>query len=168
MTKKAILVALDDSEASQRVLSYTAEQAKASDAVHLLLCHVLPPMPPQLLESRGAENPDEERRIEAAQEKEQARWTAKQSALREQLLENAQRRLKTLGVPAQRIHTALVEPADMHGKLAEAILKTAADMHCEVIVVGRHAFAALREVFHTHLADVLQANASGVEVRIID
>ena len=167
-TRKMILVALDDSDVSQRALSYAAEEAGASNEVHLLLCHVGPPMPPQLLESRGAEDPDEERRIEDAQEKEQSRWTAKQSVASKRVLENGKRRLETLGVPAQRIHTTLVEPADMHGKVAEAILKTAREMHCDMIVVGRHAFSALREMLHTHLADVLQANASGLEVRIVD
>lgn len=167
-TKTTILVALDDSEASQRVLSYTAEQAKAADGLHVLLCHVLPPMPPHLLESRGAENPDEERRIEAAQEKEQLRWTAEQSRASERVLEDGQRRLTTLGVPAKRIRTKLVEPAHTHLGVAEAILKTARETHCDMIFVGRHAFSALREMLHTHLADVLQENAEGLEVRIVD
>lgn len=167
-TTKTILVALDDSDVSERVLSYAAEQAGNSNEVHLLLCHVLPPMPPQLLESRGAEDPDEERRIENLQQKDQSRWTAKQSVVSKRVLENGKRRLQTLGVPPPRIHTTLVEPADAHGEVAETILKTAKEMHCDVIVVGRQAFSALREMLHTHLADVLQANASGLDVRIVD
>jgi|SRR5215472_10147245 len=166
--KKTILVALDDSEASQRVLSYMAEQAKAEDGLHVLLCHVLPALPPSLLESRGAEDPDEERRIEAAQLNEQVRWTAEQTPAGERLLESSRRRLQTLGVPTERIHTKLVEPADVHGRLAETLLATARAAHCDMIIVGRHAFSALREVLHTHLADALQANARGLEVRIID
>jgi nucleotide-binding universal stress UspA family protein len=167
-TKKTALVALDDSEASQRVLSYTAEQAKASEGLQVLLCHVLPSMPPHLLESPGAEDPAEERRIEEAQRKEQARWTAKQNEAGVRLLEDGKRRLDTLGVPAKRIHTKLVEPAHVHGDVAEAILNTARESHCDMIIVGRHAFSALREVLHTHLADVLHANAEGLEVRIVD
>src|SRR5215467_214650 len=166
--KKTILVALDDSEASQRVLSYTAEQAKASEGLHVLLCHVLPAMPPSLLESRGAEDPDEERRVEAAQRKEQVRWTAEQTRAGERLLENSHRRLQTLGVPTKRIRTKIVEAADVHGRLADTILATARAEHCDMIIVGRHAFSALREVLHTHLADVLQADAGGLEVRIVD
>jgi nucleotide-binding universal stress UspA family protein len=167
-TKKTILVALDDSEASQRVLSYTAEQAKASDGLHLLLCHVLPPMPPQLLESRGAENPDDERRVESQQEKEQLRWTAEQTRTGERMLADGQQRLTTLGVAATRIRTKLVEPAHTHLGVADAILETAREAHCDAIVVGRHAFSALREMLHTHLADVLQENAKQLEVRIVD
>ena len=167
-TKKTILVALDDSEASQRVLSYTAELAKPSEALHLLLCHVLPSMPPHLLESPGAEDPAEERRIEEAQRTEQGRWTAKHNEVGVRLLENGQRRLEKLGVPAKRIHTKLVEPAHVHGDVAEAILTAAKESDCDMLIVGRHAFSALREVLHTHLADVLHANAEGLEVRIVD
>ena len=167
-TKKTILVALDDSEASQRVLSDTAAQAKAADGPQLLLCHVLPPMPPQLLESRGGESPDEERRVEAAQEKEQVRWTAQQTRAGERMLEDGRRQLTALGVPATRIRTQLVEPAHTHLGVADAILKAAREAHCDTIVVGRHAFSALREMLHTHLADVLQENAQGLEVRIVD
>ena len=167
-TTKTVLVALDDSDASERVLAHTAAQANAAHDLHVLLCHVLPSLPPQLLESRGAEDPDEERRVEEAQRKQQARWTAEHSGAGRRVLSNGQRRLETLGLSPERIHTTLVERAHVHGGVAEAILATAREAHCEAIIVGRQAFSALREVLHTHLADFLQANAIGLEVRIVD
>jgi len=160
-----ILVALDESEASRRMLPELAARAGSS---HLVLFHVLPPFPPGLLESRGADDPREEQRIEGRQQRKQDEWLRQQAAGSTHLLAECRRTLETLGVVHDRIQIRIAEPIQVHGGLADTIIQEAKQLGCETIAVGRQAFSILRESFHTHLGDALRAQAQGLDVWIIE
>jgi hypothetical protein len=71
---KNILVAVDDSEASDRTVTYVAQMVDGRREFHILLFHVPASMPPQLLEFGGAEVPVQEQRAEAELSNAQAAW----------------------------------------------------------------------------------------------
>ena len=55
----------------------------------LVLLHALPPIPPELLEFGGAEDPEAERRLDAELKKEQAQWLDKAKKSANPILEKA-------------------------------------------------------------------------------
>lgn len=168
MQAEKILVALDDSEASGRLVSAAAARALESEDVHLVLCHLPPPLPPRLLETRGSEDPKEEERIEARQEVAQARWIAERTAEGERLLATQRRALERCGVAADRIETRVAEPVERHEHLADAIVDMARALGCGTIAVGRGSFSALRAALNAHLADQLRDRVEGIEVWEVD
>lgn len=58
-----ILVAVDDSEHSARALCYVGSLLRDAHTVQVTLFHVLRPMPRELLEHGGSEDPAEEIRL---------------------------------------------------------------------------------------------------------
>ena len=61
---KRILVAVDDSKASMRAVSYVASIIQARRKYAVCLLHVLRPLPPELMEFGGSEDPEEEEKLE--------------------------------------------------------------------------------------------------------
>lgn len=163
-----ILVALDDSEASRRLLAAVAERARKSEAVRVVLCHLLPPLPPELLESRGSESSEEERRIERDQEAAQAKWVAERASEGEQLLAESKKALEDRGVAAQRIETKMTEPVDSHNELVDVLVAQAKKLGCGTIAVGRKSFSFLHEILHAHLGEKLLHREDGLEIWIVD
>lgn len=164
MSEEKILVAVDDSESSRAMLRVVAARASEAETARLLVCHLLPHLPPRLLESRGAEDPRQERRVEREQELAQARWIEGETAEGERLVRESRRALERGGVSGERIETEVKESHYSHERLADALLEEARANGCTMIAVGRHAFPAVRELLHRHLADELQKRAEGVQV----
>ena len=167
MKAKNILVAMDDSEPSRRILPSVAEKAIGSDTSNVFLCHLLPPLPPELLESRGAEDPREEQAVERTQEIAQAKWIDERVKEGEHLVAESKKTLEKLGLPQKRIQTRVTEPIDAHEKMADAIIELARELGCDTIAVGHQSFAALREMLRSHIADQLQRRAEGIEIWVI-
>src|SRR5918994_817881 len=73
LENRNILIAIDDSTATWTALDYVADLARTKQdlCIHLLHATVYPPV---LQESRGAENPYEEERVEKDLERKQERW----------------------------------------------------------------------------------------------
>jgi len=168
MQASKILVAMDDCEASRQILPTVAAKARDSESVRLLLCHLLPPLPPELLESRGAEKSKDERRIERKQESAQAEWIGKQTEEGQRLLAEAKKTLEALDVAGERIETEVTEPIDSHEMLADAIVELARARDCGTIALGRHSFSFVKKVLYAHLGDVLQRRADGLDIWIIE
>jgi len=77
-----ILIAVDDSEASIKAVIYVTQMLRGRKDIHVRLLHVLPSIPPELLEFGGAEDPQMEQRLSTDLRQTQARWheTAKRNA----------------------------------------------------------------------------------------
>ncbi len=168
MQPEHILVAVDDSDSSRRSLRYVANIAARCTEFHLVLCHVLPPLPPGLLEFRGAEDPNEERAMDKQQEAAQARWLKQHSEPAAELLSRAAETLREAGVPAGRIETRLIKPVDHHGKLITSILDQAKEDGCRTIVVGRASFSWVRELLQSHLCNELVRQAPGFTTWVVE
>jgi nucleotide-binding universal stress UspA family protein len=164
MNAEKILVAIDDSEASRAILPVVAERAAEDDATRLVLCHFLPHLPPRLLESRGSEDPREERAIERRQELQQAQRVEAEASAAERLMRQCRRTLERCGVSGERIDSEVKESHYAHERLADALLEEAKECGCTTIAVGRHSFPALREILDHHIGEELQRHANDVTV----
>jgi nucleotide-binding universal stress UspA family protein len=151
---KHLLVAVDDSEASQRAVSYVAQMLEGRGDVRILLLHVPAPVPPQLLEFGGAEDPAQEQRGEARLKAAQARWMAEVNEAVQPLFARAQAVLRAAHIAEDAVQTQLAVPhADE--RLETSILEAAQAHACDTVVVGRESFSWLRELFQAHVAESL-------------
>src|SRR5680860_589805 len=95
---KTLLVGVDGSDSSIRSVSYVAEMIGTREDFHVVLFHVLPPIPPEFLEFGGAEDPATEKMLDATLKKEQAQWIEDAKKATEPLLDNAKTILYRIGV----------------------------------------------------------------------
>jgi hypothetical protein len=63
---KRLLALVDDSPESDRALRYIGDLLQGTSGFTVILLHMLGPLPARLKESRGAETPRGEERVEAA------------------------------------------------------------------------------------------------------
>src|SRR5262245_54200957 len=104
----SVLLAVDDSRASTRATDFVAHTMAGRPGVRIVVGHVTAPLPPEYLESPGAEDPAEEERVEA-------RLRTRQRGARERLarraaptLTRAVARLRRAGVTS--LETAASRP----------------------------------------------------------
>jgi hypothetical protein len=84
MVNTRLLVVRDDSVASRRAVKYVGKFVGKRKAFRICLVHVLPPLPPELLEHGGSEDSAKEAQLEAELKVGQHRWiSAAKKASRE-------------------------------------------------------------------------------------
>jgi nucleotide-binding universal stress UspA family protein len=165
MDPKKILVAIDDFNGLEPLISYVAGLADGSDRFHVHLFHAAGPLPPQLLESPGAENAAEEIKVEQEQEKEQEHWALERKAKTMRLLDNQKLRLAA-NLPEKNISvhfTALYQRSDLVGE----IINVAQQNSCGTIIVGHESFGWLREQFHSHISEKLISDSPSAAVCVV-
>ncbi len=172
---KQMLIAIDDFRSAQPLLEYAADLAHGRDdyQIHLFhalyqihLFHALEPLPPQLLESPGAEEPAREERIEEKQISQQERWVDRSLKRLEPLLESSKSQLASAQVPRDRIKTH-VFPLNHREDLVAEIIKAAHDNDCGTILVGYKSYPWIREQFHTHISEQLLTAADDCAVCVV-
>jgi nucleotide-binding universal stress UspA family protein len=161
-----ILVAVDDSEASDRAVNYVAQMLDGMKELRIVLFHVPASMPPRLLEFGGAENPAQEQRAEAELSAAQARLTAAVESAAQPIFVRAKTRLRDAHMAEEAITTALFMPPGERS-LDTSILEAARLHGCSTVVVGRTAFSWLGELFQGHVADKLMEQASDFTLWIV-
>ena len=155
--RQHILVAIDDFPMTQHLEDCLRKTVKDRTAVTIHLFRALGPLPPQLLESRGAEDPTDEKKVEAEQIQQQESWFIRARQEAEPLLQTATARLRDLLSDAKiKSHFVLLYQRE---DLAAEILKAAHDNDCATIIVGHKSYPWLRDQFHAH-TDVQLKSAS--------
>jgi len=153
-TPNKILIAVDDSEASMKTVTYVSKMVHGRESVHICLFHVLPPIPPHLLEFGGAEDPTKEARLSAELKAAQAEWLEKEKNAAQGLLETAQTILTDHGVSHHQISTRF-SPSIHKPNIVRDVLEAAKEWHCGTIVVGRHRLPWVEDIFHRHTGETL-------------
>jgi nucleotide-binding universal stress UspA family protein len=163
---KCMLIAVDASEASDRAVAYVAHMMQGQQDLRVLLFHVPAPMPPELLEFGGRENPDAEEQTEAALHSAQAAWLEQVKQAAQPVFARAQTQLRQAAVAESAVETQIATPVSGEA-LHTTILEAAQQAHCETVVVGRAAFSWLQELVQSHLADTLLQQAKGCTLWIV-
>ena len=159
-----ILIAVDDSEHSARALGYVGNLLRDARDVHVTLFHVLKPMPRELLEHGGSEDPAEERRLAEALRQDQENWLHAETVIEYPILVNALALFGKTGFPLDRVALKI----GCEDSVAHTILDAARSGGYDTIVVSRHDSNGLNRVMHGSVTDQLLRDASGFTLWIVE
>jgi len=161
------LIAVEESAASLKAVSYVSQILRGRTDVHVRLLHVLPPIPPGFLEFGGAEHPQLEQRLSGELRKDQARWieTAKLNA--QASLDRALTVLIKGGLSPNKVSASFSSPIH-RPDVAHEILQTAQTWKCGTLVVGRHTRSWIREIRSTHVGEDLVRKGQGFAIWVVE
>jgi hypothetical protein len=166
-TAERLLVVVDESQSSNRVLDYVGSLFAKQRNVHFWLTYLLPRLPAGLLESGGAESPAAEERVEASLRLEQERWMGTFDSTSQNVLSRSIARLRQAGIRRDFIDTCLSSPQD-NRSAADEVLVIAETHACRTIVVGHMAHPWFRGRAGDQLAERLVRDAKGFAIWVID
>jgi nucleotide-binding universal stress UspA family protein len=167
MAETRLLVVLDDSAASRRAVKYVGKFVGKRRGFHICLVHVLPPLPPVLLEHGGSEDPTKEARLEADLKAEQHRWISAAKKTSQMGLDEACATLRKAGISAGTVQGLFCEPGE-GPNAADAILNMAQGCHCRTVVVGRQSVSWFHELFSQDLPEELLRRGKGFSVWLVE
>lgn len=163
---KRILIGFDESESSKRALEYVADLAKDSDDFAIHVFHAVGPIPSELREFRGAENPKIEEQLESELHQKRDQWFETVKSQARPLLENARVQLSALGIRESAVTVHSI-PFEDREEFIDEILKAASTNHCGTIVVGQSSFPWFKELFSSHTGEELLKESRGFGVCVV-
>jgi nucleotide-binding universal stress UspA family protein len=166
VTPHRILVAVDGSDAGRRALEYVAEIAGARPGTTIRLLHLLPPIPPSLLEHGGAEEPRAEEALDEELREGQRRWLEERQRAAQLLLDEAQRVVEAHGTAVARIEREC-RPCVGGNAVARECLEAARESGCSTVALARQTMPWYRELLHQHQGDAAVRHGRGLAVWVI-
>jgi len=154
-----LLVIVDDSVASKRAVSYVGKFVGKRRGFRICLVHVLPSLPPELLEYGGS-NPAAETLSEVDLKTDQVRWTAEAKKTSQKVLDEAHATLRKAGILAETMQTLFCEPEE-GPYAADAILDMARKCRCRTVVVGKQSVSWFHRLFSQELSEELLRRGKG-------
>jgi nucleotide-binding universal stress UspA family protein len=164
---KRILVAVDDSKASMRAVNYVANIIAGKRYFTICLLHVLGPLPPELGEFGGSEDPQREEELEKELKDKRGQWIERSKTKALPVLKKAKSIFKKARLPAKAVDTEFWIDVNSKG-LAGDILDAGRLNKCNTVVVGRKSFSWLKEIFSHHVADELIREAHDLTVWVVE
>lgn len=161
---KKFLVAVDDSDHSLRAVHYVGSVLRGLPDASVTLFHVLKPMPRELLEHGGSENPAEELRLARDLRLEQEEWVRAESAKESPILVMAAEILQQSGFPQERVTLKFGH----EDNVARNILDEARTGDYGTIVVSRHGTNAKKRLLSAGITDRIVREASGLTLWVVD
>ncbi len=159
----SLFVVIDESVASRHTLQYVGALVGKRRGFRIVLGYVLPPLPTELLEFGGAENPENEKKLSKELKGEQKRWLSGARRKARDIFTSAHMVLRRARVPGSVVKTTTIylpEGQDPVDKLLEV-----ADLHrCHTIVIGRHPVSRFQEFFGGDPAEKLVRRIHGPAV----
>lgn len=159
-----ILLAVDESENSRRVVRYVGSLLRGTSDVAVTLFHVLKPMPRELLEHGGSENPAVEAQLSMQLRDEQEAWIRKEGEAECHILKQACESLNQSGFDTDRVTLKFGHEDDV----ANNILEEARIGQHETIVVGRHGTSRVKRLFGGRVTDQLLRDAKGFALWVVE
>jgi nucleotide-binding universal stress UspA family protein len=157
-------MAVDGSEHSARALHYVGTLLRETRDVQVILFHVLKPMPRELLEHGGSEDPAEEVRLAKKLQEDQENWVPTESRFEHPILLTALELFGKTGFPVDRVTLKFGHEDDV----AHTILDEARTGGYQTIVVSRHGSKRMNLFFGGGITDQLLRDASGYTLWIVE
>jgi nucleotide-binding universal stress UspA family protein len=165
-SSKRMLVGIEDTDSSTHVLEYVADLTGGSSGFVIHAFHALGPVPLELREFRGAEDPKTEEKLDSLLHRKQEEWIETAKSQAQCLLENARLQLGAKGVPENTVTTQLIVLDHKEDFIGE-ILKTASKNQCGTIVVGQSSFPWFKELFASHTGEELLKQSEGFAICVV-
>jgi len=163
-TLSRILIAVDDSEHSARALRYVGTLLRDARDVQVTLFHVLKPMPRELLEHGGSEDPAVEVRLAEELHQDQENWVRAESEIEAPILVKARELFGKTGFPLDHVTLKFGYEDD----IAHNILSEARCGGYGTIVVSRYGSNGLRRMVGRGITDHLLRDASGFTLWVVE
>lgn len=171
MNPTRLLVAVDDSEVSRRVAAYVAHLVTGCRDCRVRLVHILPPVPPELLEHGGAGDAETERQLEERMHVEREGWIERAREDANRMFDSVRQILVDGGVPDEIIEIETfvdrIEILSEVDEVASDLLEVARSEDFGTIVIGRTHHSRWRELFRRHVSDELVRTAGEVTVWVV-
>src|SRR5690348_8839699 len=148
---KRFLLVIDGTSASERAANYVADVIGGRRGFRVILAALLPPLPAQLLEFGGAENPNTEKKLEKELKHEQRRFIEQAKQRARMTLVRTRSRLREAGVVSNSLLIRFSDPLRQHSA-AEELMEMARRYRCRTIVLGHRTHSWLRELVQRDLA----------------
>jgi nucleotide-binding universal stress UspA family protein len=158
-----ILVAVDGSECSQEAVKYVGGLLRETRDVQLTLFHVLKPLPRELLEHGGSENPHAEEGLSKHLRMEQEEWVKAESAVEYPILLKALEAVVNTGFPIDRVTLKFGHEDDV----GRNILEEARAGAYGTVVVSRDGRLGMKRLFRSGVTDHLLHEGTGVTLWIV-
>ena len=159
-----VLLAVDESENSHHVVQYVGSLLRRTPDVAVTLFHVLKPMPRDLLEHGGSENPASEAELSVQLRNEQEAWIRKERESECHVLRKACETLTQSGFDTSHVALKYGHEDD----IARNILEEARSGHHETIVLGRHGTSRIKRIFGGGVTDQLLRDAKGFAIWVVE
>ncbi len=161
-----LLLVIDESPGSLRAVEYTGNLLRRRQGFRIHLLHLLPPLPPELLEFGGAEDPRKEQALENELRRDQQQWIASARKAAEPSVERAVGTLRKARIPSRNVlreFSCPTEPRDA----ARTVIEHAQTKKCHTVIVGHKAHSWFREVAGADLTEHILRAASGISVWVV-
>lgn len=162
-----LLLVVDDTPASERALAYVSDVLQGRHGFRVILTCLLPPMPAQLLEFGGAENPDVEGELEQELRHEQQRFISWAKEEARGMMSRMKAKFRSAGVASNSILTRFSDPLYQQGA-PEELLEMARRYRCRTIVLGHQAHSWFREIVQSDLTEHLIRRGEGITFWIVE
>lgn len=158
------LLAVDESDNSHRAVQYAGSLLRLTPEIDITLFHVLKPMPRQLLEHGGAEDPAAEERLGSELRSDQKVWLRTQREAQCPVLKKACEILVQCGFDQKRVTMKFGHEDNIAGN----ILEEARNGGHETIVVGRRGMSNMKRIFGGGVSDQLLRDAKGLTIWVVE
>ena len=158
-TAEKLMVIFDDSPGTRRAVDYVTRMIGCQPGFHVYLMQLLPPLPAELLEFGGAEDPRQEQNLQAELHRDQQNWIASVKAPARPALSYAIDALRGAGLFTYEIELKCTDPKDDRD-ITVALLNQVRAMGCQTIVVGHESHLWFRKVAGAPLTERLLRHAS--------
>lgn len=162
-----LLLLVDESAASKRMVPYVTGIIGRRWNFHLHLLHLMPRMPAQLLESGGADTPEREEEVNAELHRQQEQWIASKITAARLMLDELVAIMRKSGVSGRSIEIEFTDPFDA-ATLDRAVLGLAAKRGCHTIALGHDSHSWFREMTGGHLTERLLRHARGMTLWVVE
>ena len=147
-----------------RALRYVGTLLREARDVQVTLFHVLKPMPRELLEHGGSEDPVEEDRLATELQQDQENWVRSEGVMEHPILVQARELFGKTGFPLERVTLKFGHEDD----IAHTILDEARTGGYGTIVISRQGSTGLKRFFGGGITDQLLRDASGYTLWVVE
>ena len=161
-----LLLVVDESPASTRAIQHVGKFLGCRRGFQIHLLYLLPPLPPELLEFGGAEDPRREEQLDAELRHSQEKWIASARVSAEPVLNEAEKSLRKAGISSRNIRSEFSYPTEPR-EAARTILEQAQAKKCCTVVIGRKAHSWFRKITSGDVAERVLQLATDISLWIV-
>ena len=166
-SNETILIAVDESSASEKAVAYVGRFVSRCTQLRLCLLHVLPPVPPRLLEYGGVSTADEKLSQRSEVEKAKQAWIKEKEENTQPKFDKLRRILEEADVPEDSVFTCCYAPHPGESA-ASGILASQCGGDFKTIAVGRETFPWYFEMFHRHVGEDILRKGKDLAIWIVE